>query len=289
MKLRVATGQFPIDADIERNLAFVRRQIAAAKRRRADVVLFPEAALGGYPGADFASFAGYDWDLLRHATEVVLDAARRHRIWVVLGSNHRLSGRSTPHNSLYVIDPKGDVVDRYDKRVCAGPPGARDLAHYRPGDHPVTVHIRGVRCGLLICHEWRYPEVYRQYKALGVEVILQGWYDGGLKGRIARTEGRANAVAIPAAVQGHAVCNHLWICGANTSRRFSCFGGFAVRPDGTFLARQPRHRPGVLVHTIDTALHVEDMSVHARARIMRGLDRFVSSVSDRRSTDRRCY
>lgn len=37
---------------------------------------------------------------------------------VVLGSAHRLSGANNPHNSLYVIDDDGALVDRYDKRFC---------------------------------------------------------------------------------------------------------------------------------------------------------------------------
>ena len=128
-----------------------------------------------------------------------------------------------------------------------------------------------MRCGLLICHEWRYPEAYRQYQALGVEVVLQSWHDGGLGPREARGEGAVYAAVIPATVQGHAACNHFWICGANTSRRFCCFGGFAVRPDGTFLARQPRHRAGVLVHTIDTAKEYADPAAHLRDPVRRGL------------------
>ena len=287
MKLRVATGQFPIVGDVARNLAFVRRQIAAAGRAGADIVLFPETALGGYAGEDFPSFAGYDWDALRAAMERVLEAARQHRVWVALGSHHRLGGRSKPHNCLYIIDPRGAIVDRYDKRVCMGPAGERELAHYRPGDHPTTVEIRGVKCGFLICHEWRYPELYREYKGLGVQVILQGWYEGGLTEAAWRTTGVVGAEVVPATVRGHAACNHLWICGANTSRRASCFGGFCVRPDGSFQGRQPRHRAGILVHTVDPTIALEDMSAHARGRIMRGLDRFLPRIADPRSLDRR--
>ena len=46
-------------------------------------------------------------------------------LWVLLGSTHQLTGLHKPHNSLYVIDSVGEIVDRYDKRFCT--PG--DLEH----------------------------------------------------------------------------------------------------------------------------------------------------------------
>lgn len=284
MKLRVATGQFPVGRRIEKNLAYVLRQIQAAARRKADVVLFSEAALGGYAGIDFRSFEGYDWAGLRRATLRVMEAARQHRVWVIVGSNHRLSGNTKPHNSLYVIDPEGRVADRYDKRFLAGP----DLDHYHAGTRAVVTEIQGVRAGFLICHEWRYPELYRLYKKRGVDVVFQAWYDGALSAKGWRREGALFSSVIPSAVQGHAAANHYWVCGANTSKRLSCFGGFVVEPDGGFLVRQARHRPGVVVATIDTESHPLDMAALNRPRAMRGVERLGPALRDPRSADRHC-
>jgi predicted amidohydrolase len=102
------------------------------------VAHFPEGALSGYAGTDFESFASFDWDRLHEAIDEVLGHARRLKLWVVLGSAHRLSGPHKPHNSLYVISDEGRVVERYDKRFCSVTPdgGTGDLAHYSPGDHP---------------------------------------------------------------------------------------------------------------------------------------------------------
>jgi predicted amidohydrolase len=267
MKLRIATAQFPVSRDLDRNLGYVRRQIASAAKRRADLVLFPEAALGGYAGENFRSFAGYDWKHLARATESAAAEAARHAIWIVVGTNHFSGGRGKPRNSLLVIDPEGRIVKRYDKRFCT----TGDLKHYQAGNRAATFRIRGQRCGLLICHEWRYPELYRQYKKLKADVILQSWYDGGLSAARWDAEGKTYLEVIPATVQGHAACNHFWICGTNTSQKLSCFGGFSIRPDGTFQQRHSRHRAGVTVHEIDTARRFDDPAAHGRARAMRGV------------------
>lgn len=75
--LKVATCQFPVGADIDVNLAYVKRQMIQAAGHGARVAHFPEGALSGYAGVDFESFAGCRWDKLRGALgEVARHAAR---------------------------------------------------------------------------------------------------------------------------------------------------------------------------------------------------------------------
>ena len=86
-----------------------------ARQKGAHVAHFSELCLSGYAGAEFRSYQGFDWDLLDQSTEQILDEAHRLKLWVILSSSHRLTGRHKPHNSLYIIDDRGRIVDRYDK------------------------------------------------------------------------------------------------------------------------------------------------------------------------------
>ena len=176
-KLRLATCQFPVSGDIAANADWIRRQIREAHDRDADLVHFPECALSGYAGNDFKSLADLNWDLLRKETESVMALAKELQVWVVLGSTHRLSGDHKPHNCLYVINPQGQIADRYDKRFCT----QSDLRYYSPGDHFVTFDVNGVKCGLLICYDVRFPELYRQYAKLGVQLMLHSFYNAKAK------------------------------------------------------------------------------------------------------------
>jgi hypothetical protein len=113
--LTVGTCQFPVSADIDANFRWIARQATEAAGRGAKVAHFPEGALSGYAGIDFASFEGFDWESLRRASDQLLDIARSQGIWLVVGSAHRLSENRKPHNSVRVIDEGGEIVDRYDK------------------------------------------------------------------------------------------------------------------------------------------------------------------------------
>ena len=176
--LRVATCQFAVGGHINRNAAQILKQIDQAKKRRADVVHFPESALTGYPGTDITSWDGFDWDILRTQTQAICEHAARRKVWVVLGSAHRLAAPRLPHNCLYLISPSGKIVNRYDKRFCM----TNDFSYYTPGDHPVVFTLNGVRCALLICFDLRFPELYRQLVTHRVQCVFQSFYNARAPG-----------------------------------------------------------------------------------------------------------
>lgn len=302
MKLTIATCQFPVGPDVRENFRYVSRQMREARDRGAHVAHFPEACLSGYAGVDFASYEGFDWALLRECTQEVLDLARELRIRVILGSTHRLTGDHKPHNSLYVIDDRGEIVDRYDKMFCSGDPSGKagDLAHYSPGNHFSVFSIRGVRCGALICHDYRYPELYREYKRRGVRLVFHSYHAGNIPPERFREmrdevgkdfwglnpEATLPGITMPATMISAAANNHVWISCPNSSARESCWPSFFVRPDGVVTGRLRRHIAGVLISTVDTEEPIYDSTVNWRDRAMSGTFHSGTLVRDERSDDR---
>ncbi len=302
MKLIIATCQFPVSSDVHRNAAYVLKQMRQAKARGAQVVHFCESALSGYPGVDLRSFEDYDWSVLRFCSKLVLALARELRLWVLLGSSHPLTGSRKPHNSVYVINSRGEIVDRYDKRFCAGDRSGRngELAHFSPGDHPCLFTVNGIRCGVLICHEYRYPELYREYKRKGAQVIFHSYHAGNMSPR-RRTMMRAQVgaanhelnrsdtlpgITMPASMQAAAGSNHVWFSCSNTSARESCWPAFFVRPDGVITGKLRLNTAGVLISAVDTKLKLYDSTVVWRDRAMRGQLHSGALVRDKRSARR---
>ena len=290
MKLTLATCQFPVTSDIERNFRYISRQLLSAHAQGAELVHFSEACLGAYVGVDRASFEDYPWDLLQRRTQEILDLTRRLKLWVILGSNHRLSGNHKPHNSLYVIDPRGSVVDRYDKMFCTGDRSRAkdDLSHYTPGSKLVVFKVKGIRCGLQICHDFRYPELYREYSRKGVQLVFHSYHNGGMTAQKIRDSKNVWKVMVKATMQAYAASNYVWISVNNTTRRESSGSSFLVRPDGHISGTLPLHRSAVLISTIDTATEYFDASKDWRRRVLRGVYHSGTLVRDRRSEDRKC-
>jgi len=302
MKIRVATCQFPTSGDIGKNSQYVLRQISRAREQGADVVHFPEACLSGYAGHDIASYRGYNWRQLEKSTRQVLALAAELRVWVLLGSAHRLTGKNKPHDSVYIVNNRGEVVDRYDKMFCAGDRSGKtgDLAHYSPGNHFSVFTIKGIRCGVLLCHEYRYPELYREYKRKGVQLVFHSYHAAhirpqqflAMQGQVGAPFHRLNrgttlpAITMPASMQAAAASNHVWISCSNSSARESCWGSFFVRPDGVVTGRLRRHVAGILMSEANARERFYDSTIAWRARAMSGVYHSGDLVQDRRSTNR---
>jgi deaminated glutathione amidase len=280
--LTVATCQFPVSADIGRNAGWVARQLREAAGQGARVAHFPEGALSGYAGTDFATFAGYDWDALDRATDDIRELARELGIWVAAGSAHRFGDRSAPHNSLYVFSDRGEIAARYDKRFLGG----TDPDHYSPGGHFSTWTIDGVRCGALICYDYRFPELYRHYVTLDVQLMLHSFHAGNVSAERVAAIGAAigpqygalneaatltyPGVTMPATMTASAACNNLWISCPNSSAPQSLWPAFFVRSDGITTGRLERNVPGVLLSVVDTSQDLYDSTAPWRRQAIAG-------------------
>ena len=281
-KIVLATCQFCIERQAEQNLGYVTRQMRKAGEQGAHLVHFSEACLSGYLGVELKSARGVDWDRLTACVREIMLLAKQLRLWVVVGCNHRLSGGHKPHNSLYVIDNRGRLVDRYDKMFCTGgDENSGDLKHYSPGEAFVTFKVRDVTCGLLICHDFRYPELFREYKQRGVQLMLVSFHNAGMK----RQDNEGYVVSVPATLQAAAASNHFAVSATNSSRRYG-WPSFVVNAEGKIVDRARPHRAAVLVNTIDTQEKLYDASVAWRDRCMRGVYHSGTLVRDRRSRDR---
>ncbi len=302
MNLIIATCQFPVSANIKNNYKNISAQMRKAKAKGADVAHFPECALSGYAEVDFPSYTGFKWEELNICMRKILELAGKLKIWVILGSTHRLTGKNKPHNSLYIINDKGKLVDRYDKRFCAGnaEETSGDLAHYTSGDHFTVFSIKGIKCGALICHDYRYPELYREYKRQKVQVMFHSYHAGGVTPKKYKeiqkdiiafaklNEGSTfPAITMPATMRSYAANNYVWISCPNSSRKESCWPAFFVRPDGVITGKLKRNVAGMLVSTVDTNKKWYDSTAAWRERAISGKLYSGTLVKDARSSKRK--
>ena len=241
-RLTVATCQFPVGADIWRNAAFIRRQMRAARRRGAEIVHFPETALSGYAGANFTTFASYPWEVLAEETAGLRSLAAELRLWTILGSTHpQPSGK--PTNCLYLISPAGRILKRYDKRFLTPP----DRQFYEPGRRFVTHTLGGIRFGLLICFDFRFPEVWREYLTRGCRLIFLSSYQSKPK------RNRLMEQVAPATLSTRAAESFFYVVANNTSGGQPWHNTRVVLPQGDVARQAPRNRPAVVTYTVDLA------------------------------------
>ncbi len=272
--LKVATCQFAVNGSVEHNSSKIQGLMRQAKDGGADIVHFSECVLSGYAGIDFETFDGYDWGLLRAETKKIMALAAELEIWVVLGSSHQLTEPNKPHNSLYLIGPDGEIVNRYDKRFCT----SIEMPHYSPGSRFVNFTINGVVCSLLICFDLRFPEIYRELKKQGVQCIFQSFYNARQQGPSVHTH------IMQQTMQCRAATNYFWISMTNSSGWFCPYASCFIRPDGKIIDTLQDHKDGITINTVDTSKEHYDPSKDFREIAMDGELSNGPEISDDKST-----
>lgn len=161
-RLRVAAVQMKFAPTVERNLAAIERLLAVARRRRADIALFPECAITGY---------AYDFALLtpqsvREALAAVGELAAKFCVNVLMGAP--VFRRGKLHNALVVFDRRGAIIHCYAKCHLTD----LDRLHFSPGNAISLFKIEGVSATTIICHERRYPELVRLAVMAGARILF---------------------------------------------------------------------------------------------------------------------
>ena len=259
-QLNIATCQFPISRDIEKNSEYIQDFIRQAAQKQADIVHFSETALSGYAGIDFKSIDRLDWQLLNSHSQKIAQLAKELNIWVILGSTHQLTPPAKPCNSLYLINPQGQVADRYDKRFLT----ELDLESYSPGNYFAIFNIKNVVCALLICFDLRFPELYRQLWKQGVNVVFQSFYNAKQIGP------SAHNYIMQQTMQTNAANNHFWVSMSNTCTFYSPYASCFIEPDGKIAAQLEQNAPGIMVNTVDLSRQFYDPMVNFRQLAVNG-------------------
>lgn len=203
MTTTIACGQFEaVPADPAANLSLVRRQAREAASRGASLVVFPELALTGYLPAEALRRSAVALDGPEMAE--VRAVARECGLAVALGFPERAAdGRL--HDSMAFIDAEGGLRSVYRKVHLFGSEGEWAAA----GQGFESFPWEGIRAGMWICYDTRFPEAARSLALSGATLCLAStaWFGPPDEWELAlRARAMDNGIfAAGAALQGKAL------------------------------------------------------------------------------------
>ena len=150
----------------QKNIDNLYRMAAKAMATRPDVLLLPELwRLGFYP-RPVLSYADADGHETR---EALASIARKYQVNVVGGTVANAIGDKV-FNTSYIFDRFGHLVATYHKTHLFSPSGEAD--DFTAGDSLVTFTLDGIKCGILVCYDVRFPEAARQLALDGISVLF---------------------------------------------------------------------------------------------------------------------
>ncbi|MCZ2723028.1 carbon-nitrogen hydrolase family protein [Marinomonas sp. 15G1-11] len=166
------------------NLRYVELRIKRAAQQGARLVILPENAFL------------FDGKALRALVEdevsqsIIMDTLKSLAsglgVWIVVGSHpsiNRPDGNPVPNGkvrqSCLVFSPSRDNCVRYDKIHLFDVNVTDAVGHYKesnfiePGElNAVVLDVDGLKVGLSICYDLRFPELYRALVDKGAELLL---------------------------------------------------------------------------------------------------------------------
>ncbi|MDF0528317.1 carbon-nitrogen hydrolase family protein [Tsukamurella sp. 8F] len=241
--MRIALAQVAASDRPGDNADLVADYTARAAQAGARLVVFPEATMCrfGVPLAPVAEPLDGPW------ADRVAQSAHEHGVTVAAGMFTPSGDRVA--NTLLVAGPDGRTG--YSKVHLFDAFGFVESRTVAPGDEAVTVEVDGVRVGLTICYDIRFPALFTALADAGADVIAvaASWGAGPGKLDAWTTLARARALDTTTYV---VACDQADPGEPDPRGAPRGVGGsLAVGPDGEILT-QAGPGPDLLVVDIDT-------------------------------------
>ncbi len=250
MKLRVALAQVnPTVGDLAGNAALIKEGVATAAAQGAQIAIFPEMVLTGYPVEDLALRPSFQQ--ASRAALANLAAEIDPSIVAIVGYLDQVAttdGAGKPQNKVAVITG-GEVKASYAKCHLPNYGVFDEYRNFAPGSETLVVRIHGVDVGIAICEDlWIDGGITAQLAARkpGLVIVPNGSpYERNKDDiRLSLVTGRARQAAAPLV--------YVNMTGGQDDLVFDG-DSIVVSAAGDVIARAPQFEDGIMMVDIDVA------------------------------------
>ena len=244
MKLRVALAQInPTVGDLAGNSALIAASISAAQISAADILLFPEMVVTGYPVEDLALRRSFQLASQEAIAEIALGIDGD--IVAIIGYLDT-SIEGAPQNAVAVIHQR-QIKCRYIKRHLPNYGVFDEFRNFTAGDQSLVVRIHGVDVAIAICEDIWHPLTDIAARTPGLLLVPNGSpYERNKDDvRLGLVQKRAIEIAAPLA--------YVNMTGGQDDL---VFDGDSILVDcnGTLLARAPQFEDLIMITDIECAI-----------------------------------
>ncbi len=226
-KVTIALIQHSCSEDIKENEEKALNMIETASKEGAKIICTQELFKTRY----FCQVE--DWDYFKYAEEInennetikKLSKISKEYSSVIIASLFEKRAKGIYHNTVVVIDDRGDIAGIYRKMHIPDDPHFYEKFYFTPGDLGYKVFkTKYGNIGTLICWDQWYPEAARLTALKGADIIFYPTAIGWLPEE-KEEYGKSQYNAWVTVQMGHAVANGCYVVAVNRV-------GFEPSPDG---------------------------------------------------------
>jgi len=170
-KVNVALAQISCKVgDKKHNINVMKKNVKEAKKRNANLIIFPELSLTGYVSRDLAYELAepIPGPTIRSLEEVT----KRENMYMVLGMPERSDkARAVLYNTAVLLGPDG-LIGKYRKMYLPTHSVFEEKRYFRLGYEAQVFETDLGKLGLTICYDIFFPEVSRLLRLKGSQLII---------------------------------------------------------------------------------------------------------------------
>ncbi len=169
-RLNIALAQInPTVGALDKNVALILEWRAKAAAQGAEVVVFPELCVTGYPPEDLV-LKPFFIDKVEIAVARLAAATADGGPAMIIGAPRR-DEYGLLRNTAYVLDA-GDIVATVNKVHLPNYHVFDEKRLFVEGHPSGPVNLRGVRLGIMICEDMWFPDVAETLQETGAELLV---------------------------------------------------------------------------------------------------------------------
>ncbi len=238
--MRLGVYQFSVSGNIQDNLAKIRDAACRSAESGVRLLVFPECALTGYPPRNIPASENIDFWLLDDAHNELQTLADRFGLYLIVGTMTK--AENSIFNTALCFCPGRQAI-AYHKRALWG----WDRDNFVPGNEPGILEIDGLKIGVRICFEVRFPEYFRELYRQKTDLNVILFYD------VADRDDESRYDLIRGHIRTRAVENVCPILTADATHPFQTAPTMLTDASGNVLAEMERGREGLMIFDYEPA------------------------------------
>lgn len=159
-----------ITGNVQANIEKVRHLVANNLEKDVDILVLPEVWTVGWSCEEFSKTAEHvsESSVLNFLSEI----AKKYNMHILGGSFIRKGDDGNLYNSCPIFDRKGNLRAIYDKNHLYSYCGCSEGKYITAGKNGILIDIDGVKTGITICYDIRFPEIFREYRKSGADLLV---------------------------------------------------------------------------------------------------------------------
>ncbi|MCX7881060.1 MAG: carbon-nitrogen hydrolase family protein [Patescibacteria group bacterium] len=170
MKIALIQFEVKINQKLENVFKKVNNFLKKAKKENCHLACFPEDFLFGpldyYQKEEIEKILKQEKKMINFFSK----KAKQYQISIIAGTIIRKI-KNKLYNSCFIFDSQGKIIYLHNKQKLV--PFGFENRYIAPGKNQIkTFVVNNIKCGVLICRELFYPELFQKLRRQGIEIIF---------------------------------------------------------------------------------------------------------------------